>query len=129
VAAAFDIDRSVYIFELDFETLAELWARRPLGYRPLPKFPPLERDLALVLPEATGMAEVVEQIRLAEPVLVEQVDLFDCYRGDQIPAGHKSLAFTIRLRSAEETLTDRQADQVVEAVVRRLAQAFGATLR
>ena len=95
----------------------------------LPKFPPIERDLAIVLDDGISGAEVVAQIRDSAPQLIEAVEPFDLYRGDQIAAGRKSLTFSIRLRSGEKTLKDEDADKVMEAILNRLRNAFGAELR
>lgn len=129
VAGAFDIEQPVHIFDLDHQTLEAAQGTARAAFRPLPKFPPIERDLAMVLGAEIAAAEVMAQAREAAPQLIEAVELFDLYQGDQIPQGHKSLAFTIRLRSAARTLEDREADQVVEAVLRRLQEAFGARQR
>ena len=129
LSTAFDIERPVYIFDLDFKTLARHWNPDGSTFRPLPKFPPVERDLAIVLDDGISGAEVVAQIRATAPQLIETVEPFDLYRGDQIAAGRKSLTFSIRLRSGEKTLKDEDADKVMEAILNRLRNAFGAELR
>lgn len=129
LAAAFDLDLPVYIFDLDCQALAEVLQGRQRGFHPLPKFPPIERDLAVVLRAEAPAAQVLAQARAAAPELIESVEVFDHYQGDQIPPGYKSLAFTIRLRSAERTLEDREASQVVEQILHRLAETFDARLR
>ncbi len=129
VAASFDLDLPVYIFDLDCQALDAALQDRERGFRPLPKFPPIERDLAVVLRAEAPAAQVVAQARAAAPELIEAVEVFDHYQGDQIPAGYKSLAFTVRLRSTERTLEDREASQAVEEILRRLAKAFDARLR
>ncbi|MBM3280562.1 MAG: phenylalanine--tRNA ligase subunit beta [Candidatus Handelsmanbacteria bacterium] len=129
IAASFDLDLPIYIFDLNCQALAEALAPRERGFRPLPKFPPIERDLAVVLRAEAPAALVVAQARAAAPGLIEAVEVFDHYQGDQIPAGYKSLAFTVRLRSTERTLEDREATEAVEQILRRLAEAFDARLR
>ncbi len=127
--SGFAIERPVYIFELDFQVLLEQWHRRSSTFRPLARFPAIERDLAVVLRQDISTGEVVEQIRRTAPELIESVDLFDLYQGDQIAAGHKSLAFSLRLRSPEKTLKDEQANQIVDKVLKNLKKAFDADLR
>jgi phenylalanyl-tRNA synthetase beta chain len=129
LSVAFDIERPVYIFDLDFQILAQYWNQHGSTFRPLPKFPPLERDLAVVIDDSINGAEVVEQIRASSPQLIESVEPFDLYRGDQIEDGRKSLTFSIRLRSSEKTLKDEEADSVMETILKRLQNAFGAQLR
>ena len=92
-------------------------------------YPPATFDLAVVVPDAVPAAVVAAALRDAAGELVEQVRLFDVYTGDQVPAGHRSLAFAFRLRAADRTLT---ADDVAAARVRAIAaaeDAFGAHLR
>ena len=129
LCSSFAIERSVHIFEIDFQVLVDHWKPQVPTFAPLPKFPPIERDLAVVLGEKVSSAEVTEAIRATAPELIESVDLFDLYQGDQIPAGCKSLAFSICLRSPKETLEDRQADQVIDAMLKHLRERFGAELR
>jgi len=127
--AAFDLGSPVYIFDLDFAALARAWQQRETSYQPLAKFPPIERDLALVLEASTRAADVAAEIRSVAPELIETVGLFDTYQGDQIGPDQKSLAFSIRMRSSSATLEDRQADDVIQRVVARLGDAFDARLR
>lgn len=129
LCASFDIKRPVYIFELEFEALVERGWGQARVFSPLPKFPPIERDLAVVLPVEVNSDQVSEEIRAAAPSLIEVVELFDLYQGDQIPAGHKSLAFSIRLRSPDRTLADEQADAVIGEILKRLEARFGAVQR
>ena len=125
---SFDLHHSVYIFELEFDALAQVWGGEA-AFKPLPKFPPIERDLAVVVGHGVPAAEVIDAIREVEPELIEVIDLFDVYRGDAIAADRKSLAFSIRLRSSQTTLEDRRADEIMQQVLSRLSSDFGATLR
>ena len=129
LCSGFAIEQSVYIFELDYQALVGFCTAAPKAFAPLPKFPPIERDLAVVLPEGTSSAEMSAQIRETAPGLIESVSLFDLYKGDQIPAGQKSLAFAIRLRSPDKTLEDKQADAIIGKILKRLHDRFGAALR
>ena len=129
IGARFDLDRDTHIFELELSELFDAWAQRPSAFRPLPRFPAVERDLAVVLDEAIPAGQAEAAIRSAAPDLVERVDLFDVYRGDQVEAGKRSLAFSLRLRSAERTLEDGDADKILDDALERLRGAFGARLR
>ena len=129
LCGAFDLERRVFIFEVDFDTLAASWSRPKAAYDPLPKFPPIERDLAVVVPTNIGSGEVESHILGSSPELIEAVELFDVYRGDQIPPDRKSLAYAIRMRSREKTLEDSDADAIVEGALRRLGERIGAELR
>ena len=127
--SAFDLSGPVYIFELSGAALAEMWRDRSGVFAPLPKFPPISRDLAVVVDQAIRAQDLMTEIRAVEPDLIESVDLFDLYTGDQIADDRKSLAFSMQLRSSEKTLEDRQADEVMSRVISRLQKRFGAELR
>ena len=127
--SGFDIECSVYIFEVDFQILLEQWHLRPSTFEPLARFPSMDRDLAVVVREDISATEVIEQIRQTAPELIESVGLFDLYQGDQVANGHKSLAFSLRLRSIDKTLQDKQANKIVDQVLASLKKAFDADLR
>ena len=129
LAARFDLPWAACIFELDCRHLFDAWAARGGAYRPLPKYPPIERDLAVVLDAGVPAEQVAQAIRAAAPDLVEDVSLFDVYSGDQVAAGQRSLAFSLRLRSPERTLEDRDADDVVRRVLKNLESSFQAQQR
>jgi phenylalanyl-tRNA synthetase beta chain len=92
---------------------------------PLPAFPPIERDLALLVPETLAAAEIVATIRGAAGPLLEQVEPFDLYRGRGVPEGHRSLAVRLRFRAADRTLTDPEVDSAVGRVLKRLKENHG----
>ena len=130
LASSFDLQQHpVYIFELNVDGLERAWTGRARNFHPLPKFPPVERDLAVLVSQSVRAGQIIDEIRAAESGLIEAVELFDVYEGDAIEAGCKSLAFSIRLRSPEGTLTDSQADDVMSGLIARLGNIFGAKLR
>src|SRR5207249_2523456 len=88
-----------------------------LALRPLPRFPAVTRDLAVVVDEAFRAGDILEEIRALQNPHIELVRLFDCYRGAPVPAGKKSLAYTIAYRAPDRTLTDEE----VNAFTRRSA--------
>ena len=129
LCSAFDLDRPVFIFEIDLDLLAGKGRPGVLGFRALAKFPPIERDLSIVVEQQITAAQVVEQIRQVAPQVIESVDLIAVFQGDQIAVGAKSLTFSIRMRSADKTMEDKQADRVVEKAVSRLQRVLKAELR
>ena len=129
LCAAFDLERQVHIFEISFTALVRHWHGRKRSFTALPKFPPIERDLATVVRADTATAELIATMRDSAPHLVESIEVFDLYQGDQIETGHKSVAFAIRLRGSEQTLQDAQADEVISEMLRSLKARFGARLR
>jgi phenylalanyl-tRNA synthetase beta chain len=129
VAAGFDIDGDVFLFELVLdEVLAALSERRaPRRYEPVPRFPPVVQDLAVVVDEAVTAAQVQFLIRAA--ALVRRAQLFDVYTGEPVPAGKKSLAFSVTYQSPDHTLTDEEVARAHHGIVERLKRQLGATLR
>lgn len=111
----------------DFQTLFSL-RRAEINYRPLPKFPSSERDIAVLCDETLTAAALEKAIASACPNLLERITLFDVYRGSQIPEGKKSVAFAVSLRAADRTLTDKETDAAMEKILKSL-RAAGAELR
>lgn len=113
-AAALDLPGRVALGALDLG--AAIAAAREFLPRPLPRFPAVLRDLAVIVPEDTPAAEVERRIRSSGGDLLESFRLFDLYRGEPIPPGCKSLAFSLTIRHPERTLTDADADGVLQAL-------------
>ena len=134
VLRAFGVSAPAYIAELDFAAIRRN-IRRVRKYAPLPKYPAVQRDLALIVDEATEAQQVIDVIEAAKAgVLVENVRVFDVYRpklpGDKgIPMGKKSMAFTFQLRSADHTLTDEEIGHAVNSILKSLKFRIGAELR
>ena len=129
LCAAFDLERQVHIFEIAFDALARHWLGRNRAFAALPKFPPIERDIAVIVREDIATADLIAVMRQAAPRTVETIEVFDLYQGDQIEKNHKSLAFAIRLRDPKRTLQDKQADAATDAMLKSLETHFGARLR
>ena len=117
-----------YAAELDLPVIFEMADKEPV-YSPLPRFPAITRDLALVCDDKITVAELTECISQSGGALLREVKLFDIYRGDPIPQGKKSAAFSLNLRSEETTLTDAQADEIIGKVLAELEKTLGAVIR
>ena len=117
----YGMDVRVYAALIDFSSLFEN-ARGDRQYRPLPRFPATTRDIAVTCDEGTPVLEIEKVIRAAAGDVLEAIELFDVYRGKQVPAGKKSAAFRIRMRAADRTLTDDEADGVMGRIIGLLAQ-------
>lgn len=127
VAENYDIGTRVYLAEIDVDTAYE-YKLGTRTHKPLPKFPATTRDLAFVCEKEIPVLTLQKAIGEAVGKTLEAVKLFDVYEGNQIEEGKKSVAFNIRMRSAERTLTDEEADSAVKRAVKVLNK-MGITLR
>ena len=98
-------------------------------FHPLPKFPAVTRDLALVCDESLTVGELESCITAAAGKLLRKINLFDIYRGVGIEPGKKSVAFSLELRADDRTLTDADSEGVIQKVLAALAEKLNATLR
>ena len=124
----YDLPYKAYLFEFDMEVLvdAAIFAKR---FEPIPIYPTVERDLAIVVDEEVLSDMPTELIYATGGELVKSVRLFDVYEGEQVPEGKKSLAYAITYHSATETLTDKAVNTLHDKVVKHLNQKLGAELR
>ncbi len=128
VAKNYGMDCEVYCAEINFTAMFDLRMPEPT-YVPLPKYPTVSRDIAVVCSEAVTVADVENVICSAAGKLLRKVRLFDIYRGAGIAEGKKSLAFALELRSDERTLTDEDSEKVITNVLNALSEKLGAVLR
>ncbi len=128
VAANYGIDSEIYCAEINFSKLMELQLP-DATYTPLPKYPGVSRDLALICDEAVTVAQIEDAITSSAGKLLQGVKLFDIYRGTGVPQGKKSMAFSLELRADDRTLTDTDSEGVVAKVLAALKEKLGATLR
>jgi len=126
VAEAFELSGAVYLFEINLTALLPFTTGHKL-FQPIPRFPAIVRDLALVV-DAGVIHRQVQDIIMGFP-LVTQVALFDVYAGGQLPAGKKSLAYRITFQSPSHTLTDDEVSKVLEQILAKLSAELGAILR
>lgn len=125
---AFALKKSVYLFELDFEKVFRLRGRRPL-YQSLPRFPSVSRDMALIMSEAVPVQEVVHFVGELQEPLLEQVEIFDIYRHQQLGRDKKSVGYRLVYRSPERSLTDAEVNELHDRLVKQVLDRFAATLR
>ena len=124
----YDLPHKAYLFELDFDRLIDV-VEPMKQFEPIPIYPSVNRDLAIVLDADTPASHPTEIIKAAGGELVSALHLFDVYTGEQVPEGKKSLAFAIEYRSTTETLTDEVVDRVHGGILEQLERELGATLR
>ena len=124
LAKKYDLRDAVLLAELNLDLL--LARRNPAkSFRPLPQFPAIRRDVAMLVPEATTHDAVLQVVKQTKPANLEAVELFDVFRGKNVPEGQKSLAYAFTYRSAEKTLTDAE----VNAAHTKIVEAFKTQLK
>jgi phenylalanyl-tRNA synthetase beta chain len=121
------IDGRVVGFEIDVEPVLE--ASRVGRAQPLPRFPSIERDLAIVVEDHVAAGALLAAINEAGGTSLESARPFDEYHGSQVPEGHKSVAVALTFRSPERTLTDAEVDEVMAEIRRALEKKFEAGFR
>ncbi len=124
----YEIPGKAYLFEINFDRMVKD-AVEERKFRPLPKFPVVHRDLSLVVEDHLEAEKVEEAIRLLEQPFIDEVKLFDVYRGVPVPQGKKSISYRIRYQASDRTLTDDEVNQYHEKVISRLREVFKAELR
>ncbi|HEX7342969.1 MAG TPA: phenylalanine--tRNA ligase subunit beta [bacterium] len=128
IAQRFEVEVPVFAFEFRMDALVDEISER-LNYRPFPKYPPVQRDLAFVLADDLPAGEVLTKMQTWGGPHLVSCDLFDVYRGAQAGEGKKSVAFRLKFQSLERTLTDAETDSAVQRLIERMAENYDAKLR
>jgi phenylalanyl-tRNA synthetase beta chain len=124
----YDIHQSVYIFEINFSKLVKYMSGE-IKFQPLPVYPSIYRDLAVVLDISVPASQIEEIIKSIGADLVKSLNLFDVYKGKQIQENKRSLAYSIEYYSTDRTLTDVEVDELHIKIISTLSDKFGAELR
>lgn len=128
ICKEYDLEGEVLTAELCLNNLFACTDEHKL-YAPLPKYPASTRDIAVLCDDAIPVAKLEHAIKAAVGNILEHVSLFDVYKGNQIPQGKKSVAYSMILRVADRTLTDEECDKAMKKAISALENEFGATLR
>lgn len=118
----------IIVFEMDIDKLISMVPVSP-EYSPIPKFPYVERDIAIIVDDRLCAFDVENLMRAYPSELIEEVSIFDLYKGENIPEGKKSLAFTIRYRSRHRTLTEAEVEDLHRGIVKYITAETGGELR
>lgn len=124
----YGIDVPCYVAELDLDAMYN-FSKTEKSYKALPKYPAITRDIALLVDDLVLVQEIEDAIRKAGGQVVEKVELFDVYKGAQIPEGKKSIAYAIAYRDPSKTLKDKDINKVHDKILRALEYKLGAQLR
>jgi phenylalanyl-tRNA synthetase beta chain len=128
VLGRYEIPGRAYLFELNFEQLVK-GAREGKRFQPLPKFPAVYRDLSMVVDERLEVEKIAGAIWNFQQPFIDEVSLFDVYRGAPIPEGKKGISYRIRYQASDRTLTDEEVNRHHEKVIFQLMEIFQAELR
>ena len=118
----------IYCCEIMFDTIVR-HANTNKVYKPLPKYPSTSRDIALLVEEDVQVGDIIDVIKACDDTILEDVQLFDVYRGKQVEEGKKSVAFTLTYRDKDKTLTDEDVAPVHGKVLEALKEKINAVLR
>jgi len=131
IADEFKLRQAAFVAELRLEPVLEAIDKRSadLRFKPLPRYPAVERDFSLILPDGVTFAQVGQTIRALQIAEVESVEAADLFRGGQIPAGKFSLMIRVTFQSAQVTLTEAQVSEFSGRIVKALQEKLGAVLR
>jgi len=128
IREAFELKDRAYAAEMDLNIVAEL--QTPMGkVKALPRFQAVSRDLAVVMDDAVALGPVLNAIQKSGGALMEKCELFDVYRGAQLPDGKKSVAFALTFRAADHTLADAEIQAATEKVKKLLETQYAAVIR
>jgi phenylalanyl-tRNA synthetase beta chain len=123
----FDIEQSVYIFELNIDSLIKLLPETRQS-EPIPKFPAVPRDITIIVNKDTESGAILECIENIQEQLIENIQLFDVFTGDPIPPGKKSISIRVTYRSSKKTLEDEDVGNIHKMIADRLIEEFDAGL-
>lgn len=125
----FDIAQTVWYGELYLNSVLQHGHRRKIQFRPLPRFPSVRRDLALIVPDTVSYHALKQRALESIPRYLTEVNLFDVYRDEKLGAGRMSYAMSFQFQPDEKTFTDRQVDEFMEMLIRTFEQEFHAIVR
>jgi phenylalanyl-tRNA synthetase beta chain len=128
VQEKFQFKQDVYLAELSAEAFINSASLIP-SFKPLPRYPSVLRDVAFIVPEEVSAGDILQSIKECGGGLLEDIRLFDVYKGSQIPQGYLSLAFALTFRHSERTLKDEEIDEIQGAMEKFLHEKYGAVLR
>ena len=126
---AFDVKTEVFYAEFEWDTILELCKTTKINYTPVPKFPAVRRDLALLLDESVEFKTLKLLAKQSEKKLLKEVSLFDEYYGKKLPKGKKSYALSFILEDKDKTLTDKHIDKVINKIIKAFQEKAGAEIR
>ena len=129
ISSSYDLKDEVFYSDINWKAMLELTRETKIRYQEIPKYPAVKRDFALLLDETVSFGEVYEIAFQTEKNLLEEVSLFDVYKGKNLPEGKKSYAISFTLQDPSKTLTDKQIDKIMSKLEAGYKNKLGASLR
>ena len=124
-----EISKKLYVLEIDLDKTAAFAKEKSKSFSPLPKFPSVRRDIALIIDESVPVGGILDEIGKMGSGLIEDAAIFDVFTGGSVEEGKKSVAVSLQLRAADKTLTEEEINKVQEKTLKKLGLALGAELR
>ncbi|MDR2085096.1 MAG: phenylalanine--tRNA ligase subunit beta [Bacteroidales bacterium] len=125
----FDIKQAVYYADINWENVLNLLATNKIQFKPVPKFPEVRRDLALLVDSDLKFADIVSLSKSKGSKLIREINLFDVYEGEKIGLNKKSYAVSFIIRDNEKTLTDNQIDKIMNQLIELFTKNLNASIR
>ncbi|HSC35320.1 MAG TPA: phenylalanine--tRNA ligase subunit beta [Thermodesulfobacteriota bacterium] len=124
-----EIPKRLYVMELDLDKITGKSGETRKAFTPLPRFPAVRRDIALIIDEETPVSSILEEIQSLDSKLIEDAEVFDVFTGSPVEKGKKSVAVSLQLRAKDKTLTEDEINKVQDKTIKKLQLALGADLR
>ncbi len=129
ILKSMDIKQDVFYADFNWDLILENLKKAAVMYSEVPKFPEVRRDLALLIDKAIQFEQLEQLAYLAEKNILKEVNLFDVYEGDKLPAGKKSYALSFTLQDESATLTDKQIEKIMDKLIKTYKEKAGAEIR
>ncbi|MES2426582.1 MAG: phenylalanine--tRNA ligase subunit beta [Bacteroidota bacterium] len=124
-----DVDKDVFYADFSFDQLMQLVKKNKIVYQEISKFPAVKRDLSMLIDKGVSFGQLKQIAQRTERKLLKEINVFDVYEGDKLPAGKKSYALSFILQDAEKTLTDKAIDAIMQKLIYNLEKEAGAEIR
>jgi phenylalanyl-tRNA synthetase beta chain len=124
-----DVDREVFYADFNFDLLLRAARKNKIVYKEISKFPAVRRDLSMLIDRSVTFGQLKQVAQKTERKLLQDVNVFDVYQGDKLPAGKKSYALSFTLQDDEKTLTDKAIDSIMQKLIYNLEKEAGAEIR
>ena len=124
-----EISKRLFVMEIDLDKITGKYGETRKAFSPLPRFPAVRRDIALIVDEEIPAGSILEEIGRIDTKLIEDAEVFDVFTGSPVEKGKKSVAISLQLRAADKTLTDEEINKVQDKTIKKLQLALGADLR